>query len=252
MRQLAAPRSARRGRHFRARLAILLVAMVAGLGLGPVPAWADDPLTRAVQDAYAPYRQALFRTSSGPAEAAAQAVATARAAWGTVVARFRSPPPPFDRDRELDATFAAVAAAYAKATEAVGRGALPEAHQELEAIRDLLAEARRRNNVIVYSDHVNAFHASMERALVLAGGAGTPSVDEARELAGVLAFLAARLESAAPAALRETAEFAPALARIGESVRAFRDAARAGEPDALRDAAARLRPAFAPFFVRFG
>lgn len=48
-------------------------------------AQAADPFTDAVQQAYAPYRVALFKTSSGSLAEAREAVDKAGKAWETVI-----------------------------------------------------------------------------------------------------------------------------------------------------------------------
>ena len=53
-----------------------------------------------------------------------------------------------------------------KAAEEIAARQLPQAHETLEAVRDLLAEQRRRSGVVVFSDHMNAYHLEMERALI--------------------------------------------------------------------------------------
>ncbi|GAB4035709.1 MAG: hypothetical protein Fur0014_01680 [Rubrivivax sp.] len=179
------------------------------------PAWAGDPMTDAMVAAYAPYRAALFRTNGQDAAAAADAVAQGRRAWQAVQAQFAArPPAPYERDPEVARTLAGVDAAFAQAEAAVAAGRLPAAHEALEAVRDLLSDLRRRNQVIVYSDHVNAFHAEMEHLL---GGA--------------------------PALLERPQGAQEVLARA---------AALAGDAGAIRAALAPVKPAFSRFFLRFG
>jgi len=44
-------------------------------------------------------------------------------------------------------------------------GRLADAHERLEAVRDLLAALWQRNQVVVLSDHMNAYHEAMETVL---------------------------------------------------------------------------------------
>ncbi len=50
-------------------------------------------LTDAMQAAYAPYRDVLFRTNSKAQAESEQALAQARRAWADIVARFAKQPP---------------------------------------------------------------------------------------------------------------------------------------------------------------
>ena len=54
---------------------------------------------------------------------------------------------------------------YAKALAEVGANQLSRAHEMLEEARDIMADLRRRNQVITCSDHMNACHAEMEHVL---------------------------------------------------------------------------------------
>lgn len=233
------------------RLAVpALIVLAAAL-----PAHAGDAMTDAMLAAYAPYRVALFRTNGQDAAAAAEAVAAGRRAWQAVrdgvAAR---PPAPFDRDPRVGETLAAVDRAFGRAQEAVAAGRLPDAHESLEAVRDLLADLRRRNQVVVYSDHVNAFHAEMEHLLQAAPGllAQAQGTRPVLAHAAVLAYLAGRLKSEAPAAVAAQPEFAPALQALLAAVEALNAAALADDAAAARAALAPVKPAFSRFFLRFG
>jgi hypothetical protein len=216
-----------------------------------LPARAADPFTDAVAQAHPPYRVALFRSVAGPPEAARAAIDQAAAAWDSVEARFRIMlPVPYAGDADWPATRDAVRRAFAEARAAAALGDLPAAQEALEMVREHLGEMRRRNGVVAYSDHVNLYRAEMERALErLEQGA---PVEELREAAGVLVFLAARLESEAPPGTREAPLFRDAVAGLRAATERSRDAARAGEPAALAAAGRALNPAFARLFVNFG
>ena len=151
-------------------------------------------------------------------------------------------------------TLTKVGQVYERAASQVAAGQLPEAHETLEEVRDLLADLRRRNGVIVYSDHMNAYHAEMEH--VLEGGAKL--LGESRGLleliarAGVLDYLAARLRSEAPPALAADPEFAPAVLAVEASVKALRQALMAQDAAAAREALGKLKGPYSRLFLRFG
>ena len=129
-------------------------------------ALAADPLTDAMQKTYAPYRVALFKTNAKAQEESRQAVLQAQQGWNRLAADFAAnPPPPYAGDAGLAASLATVSRVYVKALAEIERNQLPEAHETLEEVRDVMADMRRRNQVVVFSDHMNAYHAAMEHFL---------------------------------------------------------------------------------------
>jgi hypothetical protein len=223
--------------------------------LATTPAWAADAVTDAIQAAYAPYRTALFRTNSNAQAASEQAMAGTRQAWQNIVERFAArPPPPYDRDAGFAATLAQVGAIYAQAEEQVRGKQLTQAHATLEMARELMAELRRRNGVVTYSDHMNAYHTEMERLLgdTAALLAAPQAALQLMARAGALDVLARRLRSEAPAELRRDPEFMPLLQALEASVAALRDAALGQDPVAMRKAADMLKMPYSKLFLRFG
>jgi hypothetical protein len=234
-----------------------LAALALGLGLAAMAAGAHaaDAATDAMQAAYAPYRQALFATNTGKAEASAKTLGASRAQWDKVVQQFgATPPAPYDRDPAFSQTLEQVNAVYAKAGEQVQAGELSEAHETLEQVRHLLADLRQRNGVVVYSDAMNAYHAAMEQVL----GQGRQLLEEPKgELRlmaqlGVLQHLAQALQSQAPAAWRDDAEFNAARTAVTQSVARLHDALLAGDKAAVQQALQGLKKPYAMLFVRWG
>lgn len=229
--------------------------LAAGLALGASLAGAADVVTEAVDAAYPAYRTALFRTNSAEAAASEQAIAAAQRAWSGLRQRFEAaPPPPYDRDREFAKTLAEVDAVYALAATEVREGRLAQAHETLEQVRDLIGELRRRNGIVAYSDHVNAYHAQMEAILkdgprMLDGAGGLPAL---ALQAGALDHLARRLDTEAGAGLRAQPGFAESLQQVQDSTAALRRAVLAQDAAAARRAIAQLKPPFSRLFLRFG
>lgn len=238
-----------------ARRLVASVALGAAALACSLPAVAADALTDAVQAAYAPYRVVLLRTNTKSQAESEQAMAAARRSWQSGVEPHAArPPAPYDRDPAVADTLSQVAAIYAKAEAQIREQKLPEAHETLEAVRDLLAELRRRNGVVVYSDHVNAYHAQMEHALVeapkLLGGPQGPLLLMAE--VGKLEFLAAQLRAQAPAAVAKDTEFVAALQAVEASVAALRSAVLAQDVVATREALGKLKAPYSRLFVKFG
>jgi hypothetical protein len=200
----------------------------------------------AVATAYADYRRALFATNQGDRGASEQALLRFGAKWQALAAEWRAAPPPqYAEDAALGATLDAVARIAERALAETRRGALPEAHETLEAIRDALGELRARNGVTGFSDRMNAYHARMEELLELP----PEGLARLRVEAAVLAYLAGDL---APPPREADAGFAPALEAVRASVAALQAALEAGEPAAIRAALAGLKPPYARLFLRYG
>ncbi|MEQ1660961.1 MAG: hypothetical protein ABL896_19505, partial [Hylemonella sp.] len=119
---------------------------------------------------------------------------------------------------------------------------------------DIMAELRRRNGVIVFSDHMNAYHAEMEHVLQQ-GPAMTSSPQAMLTLVkrvGVLEYLAKQLRSEAPKALQNDAEFGAALQALETSVTTLHRAAMNQDAAAAREALDRLKGPYSRMFLKFG
>lgn len=232
------------------RVLALTLALV-----GTSSAYAADAVTDALREAYAPYRVALFRTNGKSQSEAQQALTQAQQAWRSVAERFGAKPPaPYDRDTEFAGRLTQVSALYDRAAAAIRDGKLAEAHEELESVRELLADLRRRNGVVIFSDHMNAYHAEMERLLidapkVLPGPNGTLLL---MSQVGALDYLVRQLRLQAPPALQRDAEFDALLKDVEASVQAVRAALLRQDPGAVRDALGKVKPPYSKLFVKFG
>lgn len=219
------------------------------------PVLAADSVTDAMQAAYVPYRAALFKTSGKSQPEAQQAMAQAQQAWKGIAERFAAKPAaPYDRDAEFASTLNKVAAVYDKAAGEIDAGKLPQAHDTLEAARDMMAALRQRNGIIVFSDHMNAYHAEMEHLLIegpkqLAGPQGIALLTAQ---AGVLEYLAKQLRAQAPAALVQNAEFGALLKDVEASVQNVMKAALSQDAAALKDAMGKVKAPYSKLFLKFG
>lgn len=216
---------------------------------------AADPLTDAMQKTYAPYRVALFKTNAKAQEEARQAVLQARQGWSRLAADFgANPPPPYAGDSGLPASLAAVGKVYDKALAEIERNQLTEAHETLEEVRDIMADLRRRNQVIVFGDHMNAYHAAMEHLLDDAEKtlAAPNGMLEMTAKAGALEYLAARLKSEAPADLRGNEEFSALYAALEKSVADLKAALFAQDSAKVKEAIGKLKAPYSKMFIKFG
>jgi hypothetical protein len=218
-------------------------------------ALANDPATDAMQAAYGPYRIALFKTNSNSQAEASQAMRQVQDAWGKVVAQFGSKPPaPYDRDAAFSTTLTQVADVYTTAAQQVAANQLAAAHDTLEKARDLLADVRRRSQVVVYSDHMNAYHAQMEHVLVgasqlLSQPSGLPPLTAD---VGALRYLANQLSSQAPAPYKSNPEFVDLLQAVNTSVTNLQTALWAQDAAAAKAAIAKIKAPYSKLFLKFG
>lgn len=218
-------------------------------------AFAADPVTDAIQKAYAPYRAALFKTNAGQAGESADALKQAHAAWAQVAQLVKSQPTvPYANDALMAKTLTGVDGYYATASQQVAAGKLTDAHATLEGVRDLLSELRRQNQVIVYSDHMNAYHAQMEHLLDegpkwLKAADGLPSL---AAQAGVLGYLSGRLSSEAPAAMQSQPEFKELLGAVTRSVAALNAAVASGDKAQIEKAIGQVKAPYSKLFIKFG
>lgn len=221
-----------------------------------LPSQAADPATDALQQAYGPYRVALFRTNGQDRGEAERALSQAVRAWQQVIERFAgSPAPwPYAADTQFAATLREVGLVYQEAEGRVKAGQLAQAHEVLERVRDLLADLRHRNGVVVFSDAMNEYHAAMEDLLkngaaVMAKPQGALQV---MAQVGVMEHLAKRLLDQASAALRADTEFQAGLQAVRASVAALRAAVEAQDVAAVNKAIAGLKGPYSRLFQKFG
>jgi len=216
---------------------------------------AADPLTDAMQKTYAPYSVALFKTNNKAQEESRQAVTQAQQGWSRLAADFgANPPPPYAGDAGLPAALAAVDKVYAAALAEIERGQLLEAHDTLEEIRDIMADMRRRNQVVVYSDHMNAYHAEMEYFLSHGEEAlsARNGMSELTAKAGALEYLSNRLKSEAPANLQQNDEFVASLKAVEKSVADLKAALFAQDSTKVKEAIGKLKQPYSRMFLKFG
>ena len=218
-------------------------------------AYAADPFTDAAEKAYAPYRAALFKTNSNSQAEAQEAIDKAQASWQAIVARFSGKAPaPYDRDAGFAKSLTDVAQVYDVAAAQIGKGELKTAHETLEQARDILADLRHRNQVVVLSDHMNAYHSVMEE--LLEQGEKTLAAPDGRqkliEELGTLAYLAGKLSTEASKDLAGNPEFVALNKALQQSVADLRAALYRGDDAAVKAALGKLKAPYSKLFLKFG
>jgi len=229
--------------------------MAALISLGSFSVQAADTVTQAIQEAYVPYRVALLKTSSGSVQEARQALAKAAGQWNGLQSQLGGQiSAPYAGDVDFGADIERVGLVYKEAGERLSANDKAGAHEALERIRDILSGMRQRNDVVVFSDHMNAYHAKMEQVLfegpkLLEKPAGLFSLTL---MAGALDFLAQRLSEGAPSPLHDDEEFRVLVGALQASVSALKTALATQNADLVRDALAGLKLPYARLFVKFG
>lgn len=223
--------------------------------LAAVPVFAADPFSDAAEKAYAPYRAALFKTNSNSQPEAQDAIEKTQASWKAIMVRFADKAPaPYDRDAGFAKSLNDVAQVYAAAAAQIGKGELKAAHETLEAARDILADLRHRNQVVVLSDHMNAYHRVMEE--LLEQGEKTLAAPDGRqkliEELGALAYLAGKLSSEASKDLAGNPEFVALNKALQQSVTDLRTALYRGDDAAVKAALGKLKAPYSKLFLKFG
>lgn len=216
---------------------------------------AADPVTDAMQAAYAPYRVVLFKTNSNAQDDARKAIGQVQQKWNQIASQFGAQPPaPYDRDSLFRTSLDKVSEVYSKAAGQIDKNELTEAHETLEHAREVIAEIRHRNQVIVYSDHMNAYHAQMEKVLI----DGSKTLAEPNGLMqlttqfGVLEYLAARLKSEAPADYLKSEEFAASYKAVEQSVADLKAALFMQDVPQVKAAMTKLKVPYSKMFIKFG
>ncbi|HSO45582.1 MAG TPA: hypothetical protein VLQ47_08670 [Rhodoferax sp.] len=218
-------------------------------------AYAADPVTDLMQAANAPYRMALYKTNGKVVEEAQQAVLQAQQTWGKIATEFGAEPTaPYDRDPAFAASVAEVSKVYDQALLEVNAGQLSTAHNTLERVRDVMAGMRQRNNVVVFSDHMNAYHSQME-VIQVHGGETLAQPKGALLLTaqtGALSYLAKQLEVQAPAELKKNEEFNQLLKAVHQSVGNLEAALLNQDMAAAKEASGKLKGPYSKLFAKFG
>ena len=216
---------------------------------------AADPFTDAMQLANAPYRMALFKTNGNSQPEALQALVQAQTAWDRLTQQFATKvPAPYDRDETFGGSVAAVAKVYAKALTEINAGDLKAAHNTLEDARDIMSDLRKRNQVVVFSDHMNADHEVMEH--VMTDGAATLAKPQGMQQltlqVGALRYTADRLRTQAPDPLIQQAEFMTLLQAVQQSVAQLETAVLSQDSTAVKEAIGKLKGPYSKLFAKFG
>jgi hypothetical protein len=209
-----------------------------------------------VDKAYAAYRKALFQTNKKDLEKSGKANENFIRQWQQIKQNYASKPPEvFSSDPKWESTLASIEEIAQRSASEIKEGQLAEAHETLEAIRDELSDLRKRNSIIVFSDHINNYHEAMEGLLqrgYTADKIGPEAIAELYGQTAVLKYLAAAIKEDAPATYRENEQYQKLEAGLLGSVENLSMALKRKDPAAISKAITMLKPAYAKLFVNFG
>lgn len=218
------------------------------LGAAPVMAGPFRDTEARIAEAYADYRVALFQTNQKNKAATQAALTALQTKWSALVIEWaRSTPPQYADDPKLNETIQTVTKLIEVASALADSGDLARSHDVLEGIRDALGDLRRRNGVVVFSDHMNAYHEVMERVF----DHGYTDRTALAEDVAVLAHLAKEVWLNRPPSA-DAAAFEQAYQAMSASVEALRAALRKGDDGAIEAARKALKPPYSRMFLRFG
>ena len=232
------------------RVRPLLLAAIAATTLAATAAFAG-PYREAearMASAYADYRSALYLTNQKKQAETDAALASFKGKWMTLAAEWKaSPPPQYADDAKLAETLSKVGGIAEEAARLSAAGDLAKSHDVLEGIRDALGEMRARNGVVIFSDHMNAYHELMERVV----DHKYPTVQDLSDDVAVLHYLAVEVGKNRPKTV-DAAQFDAGYKAMEASVDALRKAVRAGDEAAIAAARKGLKPPYSRLFQKFG
>jgi len=138
------------------RLIKFLGVILAFSTIGTVRAAEVHDFHAAVTDAYSHYREASFYIHTGNPGVAALELQSLSDKWKDLAAKFSANPPSiYSTDGKWGATLAEIDKRIEQGMGAANDGDLKAAKSELGPIRSLLADLRKRNGVISFSDLVD-------------------------------------------------------------------------------------------------
>jgi len=240
------------------RFLVLLFVASQLLSLAVV-AETTTPFQQFTQDltaAYANYRTALFQTNKNDQEKSLKSTTAFHEQWQALMTQYADAPPEvFAADPQWKSSLETIEQTVVASLEEIKAGQIAEAHETLEAVRDELGDVRRRNSVIMFSDHINTYHEVMEH--VMEWGAASQTLDAkamlfAREQLSVLDFLAENIRQNTPQTYADNEKFQQLTKGLFASLAALREALDSNESEAILQAIKNLKAPYAKLFVNFG
>ncbi len=165
-----------------------------------------------MSEAYAGFRGGAFYLHTGNAGVALLELDGAVTAWKALIKRCgTAPPDPYRADAAWGDTLTKIGVRFEKAL-ALAEADDPEtAGKALAPVRRLLSDLRRRNSVVVYSDHVDRANAALEELYHFRHHppdfTDEKALNELRRRTAVTTYLWRKVRDEAPPAVRDDPEF---------------------------------------------
>jgi hypothetical protein len=209
-----------------------------------------------VDKAYASYRMSLVQTSKKNQVKSLESTLSFQQQWMELTDKFANAPPEvYAADPQWKSSLEKIGDIAALGIREILADKLDDAHYTLEAIRDELGALRQRNQVSIFSDHVNNYHEVMESLLHLK--LKPDNIDDKtlfiiREDLALLDYLAEKMQQNAPAEYLKNEKFKLAMEGVFGSLRNLRQAIDDKNADKIANSIKSLKPAYAKVFVIFG
>ncbi len=238
------------------RSCVLLTAVFLALA-GAARASNLADFNMAVADAYGHYRAAAAYLRTGNAALAAIELEEAGEKWRALETRFiAGPPDAFADDPAWASTLTRIGTGLEQALAATDAGDFKAAGEALVPTRGELGDLRARNNIIVFSDRVDAFTAAMDRLWRFRHEppdfSAAAARRELRSGTAVLEYLLRQCREAAPAGLRSDPDFKRFLDSGVEGVERLWRAIETKDQELLINTLRELRSFERLLYLRFG
>jgi hypothetical protein len=209
-----------------------------------------------VNQAYASYRMALFQTNKKNQAKSLERAVSFQQQWLAITDKYiEAPPEIYASDQQWGDTLLKIGDIAGLSILEMLDGKLSDAHETLEAIRDELGALRQRNQVSMFSDHVNNYHEAMESLLHLRLkpiDIDSKTMLTIREELAVLEYLAKKMQENAPANYLKNEKFNQAMEGVLDSLKNLRKAVNENNPEKVAKTIKALKPAYAKVFIKFG
>ena len=205
--------------------------------------------------AYSDYRMVLFQTNKKVQNASLKFGNQFFKKWQQIREKYEDAPPAvYALDPTWKLTIKKIKKIAQQGIQEIKQNELAEAHETLEAIRDLLGDLRKRNGAVIFSDHVNKYHEHMEAVLdtKLSGSISSSQLNALREKLAVLDFLMDELKHNAPVEYQSNAEFNKLLNGNFKVLEGLRTAIESGSVTEITKALKAVKPPYAKLFIKFG
>ena len=238
---------------------VVVLVLLGNLTAPGARAAEPGPFIAAVSVAWPQLKMAWFYCRTGNAMLASEELDAFTAAWRGIEARFGDAPPgPFARDKGWKASLAAVSGGLGRAAAQIAADDTMGARKALAGVRAELGALRRRNGVTLFSDHVDAYGATVDRLVALRARTrkqktlSDGDIAAYRALAAELRAAVENLQRRAPAALKDNPGFAGSIEGNFASIAKLERGISNRHARAIYGSVAAVRADYVLLFTRYG